>query len=616
MLMALRALRVAYYRLSRPVSAHRAPLAPHAEMAHPTQKPVVLCVDDEKIILDSLRDQLESWLGSDYELELAESAQEGLEIIEECARDHRPVAIVISDQIMPGMNGDEFLARVHTESPGTLKILLTGQTSLEAIQNAINRASLFRYIAKPWEATDLMVTVTEAARSFSQKQQIDFFNQSNQLLKQLNEATREISELTDLALLYSEFIKHAVRCTTVERGFLLLGEASAGGKLSVVATAAKEASLSTDLNAVLQADPEALREYCMDRIVAYAHNKLEPHCLATPLLGGQEYVGYVVLENAESQSEILDIQSDIVHMLCSHLVVNLDKARLLSRLEGRTTELHQEKERVEEVLSLLQEKNEDMTESIRYASRIQHALIPSVAGFQQYFPDSFFLYKPKDIVSGDFYWWAERTMGTLLLAAVDCTGHGVPGALMSVIAATLLNRSVENPYLRHPNEILRFTNQELRKVLTSSTGGVGDTSRLDGMDIALVQYSPEKKAIEFSGAMRPLLLGRGGHLQELPGTRASIGGAVLNGKEVAWELQTLPVEPGDVFYLFTDGFTDQFGGKDRRKFSRKRLTETLESVMHLPMEEQHLQLNLALDEWMGNLVQTDDILLIGVRIPG
>lgn len=583
-------------------------------MAHTPLKPVVLCVDDEKIILDSLRDQLQSWLGEAFDLELAESAEEALEIIEDCEREHRQLAIVISDQIMPGMNGDEFLASVHSSNPDTLKISLTGQTSLEAIQNAINRARIYRYIAKPWEATDLMVTVTEAARSFTQNQQINFFNQSNKLLKLLNEATRDLSSITAPLELYHEFIRAAVHSTTVERGFLLLGEAN-GGRMEIVAVYAEDRVQHIDLGAIFERDPDALREYVMERIVAYASDKLEGHCLAMPLLGGQEYVGYVYLENTISREEIVEIQHEILHMLCSHLVVNLDKARLLHNLEGRTYELNIEKEKVEQVANLLRDKNEDMTESIRYASRIQNALIPPISGFQHYFPDSFFLYKPKDIVSGDFYWWAERTMGTLLLAAVDCTGHGVPGALMSVIAATLLNRSVENPYLRTTGDILKFLNQELRKVLTSSTGGVGETSRLDGMDVALVQYVPEKQVLDFGGAMRPLLIGRDGQLAEVSGSRASIGGALVNGQEAGFESNSIAVQPGDVFYLFSDGFTDQFGGTERRKkYSRKRLKETLESVMHLPMEQQHLQLTLALEEWMGDNIQTDDILLIGVRV--
>ncbi len=154
------------------------------------KKPVIICVDDEKIILDSLEQQILNRLGNEYDCELAEGGEEGLEIIEDLLREGRSIAVIISDQLMPGMKGDEFLIRAHSILPETQKILLTGQASFESVKNAINKARLYRYINKPWEENDLMLTVEEAGRSFmNQIQLIEY----NRMLRTLNKATQEIS---------------------------------------------------------------------------------------------------------------------------------------------------------------------------------------------------------------------------------------------------------------------------------------------------------------------------------------------------------------------------------------------------------------------------------------
>lgn len=257
-------------------------------------------------------------------------------------------------------------------------------------------------------------------------------------------------------------------------------------------------------------------------------------------------------------------------------------------------------------------RNQDISDSITYARRIQDALMLDAQTVKAAFPESFILYKPKDVLSGDFFWFTEKD-GKKIIAAVDCTGHGIPGALLSIACSSFLNEIVNQKAITAPAEIL----SELRFMVIRSlkqTGAQGETK--DGLDISLVVIDEKKHKLSFAGANNCLCIVRNQNgkmlIEKIDGDRRTVGYHL--GKGLPFTPHDVAYSTGDCVYLFTDGYSDQFGGEDNKKYRRKTMMEFLEMHSHLPMAEQE---KLLLEEhlkWKADAVQTDDILVIGFRI--
>lgn len=274
-----------------------------------------------------------------------------------------------------------------------------------------------------------------------------------------------------------------------------------------------------------------------------------------------------------------------------------EKRILEEKVAQRTAEVVQKSKELEE-------KNKDITDSIRYAKRIQKAILPR----EDSFPDTFILFKPKDIVSGDFYWlYVDKSK--YFIAAVDCTGHGVPGAFMSIIGYNSLNKIVKEYHIVEPAAILDQLNEEIFNTLHVQTA---DDEVKDGMDMALIVYDAETKKLEYAGAYNPLYLIRDGELTEIKADRFSIGRTSINiGQK--FTNHVLDIRPGDTTYIFSDGYADQFGGPEGKKFKTRQLKQHLLSIQNLSMEEQKADLDRTIEDWKGNHPQIDDILIIGSR---
>lgn len=444
------------------------------------KKPTIICVDDERMILNSLRSQLRRHLGTNFTVETVESGDEALELFEELRADGYPIPVVISDQIMPGMKGDELLSKINKLDSSIKKILLTGQASIEAVGNAINNASLYRYMSKPWEIEDLNLTVTEAINSFFKE---------NELKK--SEKARE------------------------------------------------------ELIAELKQMNESLEE------------------------------------------------------------------------------------KVKERTQTLEQKNRDITASINYAKLIQDSILPSDEKIKDVLPDSFVLYQPKDIVSGDFYWINHNPeKDKVYFSVADSTGHGVPGAFMSIIGSSLFNEAVKTDKFIKPNDIFNYVKEGIIKVLNQR-----QTAQKDGIDAALVSYDKVKKTIYFTGAFNPLYIIR--HTDQ---PLTSLDGAViepdveLDGKRLYsikgdkqplahhadtnndFSVHKIQAAEGDEVFLFSDGFVDQFGGNLNKKYMRKRFKQLLLSIFGKPVSEQEAVLLKEFNEWKGQFEQVDDICVMGVRL--
>lgn len=429
-----------------------------------SKKPIILCVDDEIMVLKSLEKELRHHLGNDYLIETAESADEAIEAFNDVISEGYDVPLVISDYIMPGKKGDELLKTVFEISPNTLTVMLTGQATIEGISNAVNQANLYRYIAKPWEQHDLMLTISKAIKSYFQDKKVE---EQNKLLIELNETLEE-------------------------------------------------------------------------------------------------------------------------------------KVRL------RTFEIDQQR-------AIIEEKNKNIIESISYASQIQKSILPPLEGIKNKFPESFVIYKPKDIVSGDFYWFEEKN-DTTFIAAVDCTGHGVPGALMTIFGDANIEKIVNSQNIEEPNRILEELDHNIKKYLHQNSSG-----NSDGMDIAFCAINKKRKTLEFSGAENSLIYIQDNVLYEIEGDFESLGGVQI-AENHSFTNHTVDLSKPTTFYIFSDGYQDQFGGAHGTKYMGSNFKKLLNKIHSKPMEEQKEILEDELKKWMNPenakepFIQLDDILIIGIRL--
>lgn len=253
----------------------------------------------------------------------------------------------------------------------------------------------------------------------------------------------------------------------------------------------------------------------------------------------------------------------------------------------------------------IEEKHKEITDSITYAKRIQSAILPPLRLVSEYLTDSFILYKPKDIVAGDFYWF-EALDDSICFAAADCTGHGVPGALVSIVCHNALNRSVKEFGLRKPGEILDKTREIILEEFEKS-----DNDVKDGMDISLCVFDKNKKTLWWSGAHNPLWILRNHEILEYKADKQPIGKYAEPKPFTSHEINLLE---NDRLYIFTDGFQDQFGGERGKKFKASQMKELLLRISDVPMEEQELKMDRVFEDWRGDLEQVDDVCIIGVCI--
>lgn len=298
----------------------------------------------------------------------------------------------------------------------------------------------------------------------------------------------------------------------------------------------------------------------------------------------------------EKQKEELVIKSDNLS------VANDEIVKINQVLEGQTV--------------VIQKKNKALTDSLNYAKRLQDAVLPDENLLIENFPEHFIFFKPKDIVSGDFYWYGEvdsswdfdESNKIKIMVAADCTGHGVPGAFMTLLGYNFLHMIVNIQEVVDPEQILYKLDQLVIETLKQRESG----TMKDGMDIAVMKVDEEKETITFAGAGNPIFYIRDGELTEVKGSNFGIGGVLRKAK--VYVPHKIPYQKGDIFYIFSDGFSDQIGGEDGRKFYKKRLKNFLVENHKKPIEEQKDLLNERFLSWKGDKKQIDDVLIMGIKM--
>ncbi len=312
--------------------------------------------------------------------------------------------------------------------------------------------------------------------------------------------------------------------------------------------------------------------------------------------------------NAQGQRQTVILYSaiavGILILLLAIVALNryLVKKRAGELLAVQNSEIQHQK-------NIIEEKNKDITDSIYYAQRIQNAILPSKEQIKTIFSESFVLFRPKAIVSGDFYWF-EESGDYKLFSVVDCTGHGVPGAMLSVVGHNFLNKAVHDEKLIMPDKLLQFLNENISKMLRQKHE---DKVIQDGMDIALCAYHEKSQTLYYSGSFNSMYYIRKEELHEVKSDKIFIGNFYQE-PDKKFTLHSIKVEKGDLFYVFSDGFADQFGGPTGKKFKYKPFKELLLSMNNEKMQTQEEQLSIAFENWKNNLDQVDDVCIIGVRV--
>jgi serine phosphatase RsbU (regulator of sigma subunit) len=294
-----------------------------------------------------------------------------------------------------------------------------------------------------------------------------------------------------------------------------------------------------------------------------------------------------------------EVQSRLSNIEVAHAIEKSEQEKEIFRL--RHVELKKAYDIIEEI-------NQDITASINYASRIQRAMLPDPNEIRGLAERIFMLYIPKEIVSGDFYWFTY-TKRKFIIVAGDCTGHGVPGALMSMLGISFLEEIINNRGIVESSQILNELREEVKRALHQR--GVREEAK-DGMDISLCVIDKARNMIQYSGAYNNLYLIRNGELIEYQADRMPIG--IYDVSDTEFTSKNIPSVPGDIIYMFSDGYADQFGGPNRKKFKYLQLKELLVSIHKMPLEEQRARLEKVFLDWKGNNSQIDDVTILGYRI--
>jgi tetratricopeptide (TPR) repeat protein len=332
----------------------------------------------------------------------------------------------------------------------------------------------------------------------------------------------------------------------------------------------------------------------------------------------------IVRQQSEADKKNLQRNAFIIGFLLV-LTVAFFVLRSYNRKKAANIQLEGKNQQIEKQKKLVEEKNAKITDSITYAKRIQHATLPSEGLIKAAFPDSFVLFLPKDIVSGDFYWYSRLSAGSTptykdsslsesessdLIVVADCTGHGVPGAFMSMIGNTLLNEIVNVKKIHSPSLILNELNKSVINLLHQ--GNAASETQDDGMDISLLKIDSNTQELEFAAANHYSYLLVNNKAEQLNGDIYSIGG-MFGSSHIRFESRKIKMEKGSSIYLFTDGFMDQFGGEKNSKYSASRFEAFLLSICNRRMEEQKVALQDEFEKWKGQNKQLDDILIIGLQ---
>lgn len=537
-----------------------------------------------------------------------------------------PISLIIFGDDKGNLTSLLALQKLAQVLPDSMIIALISNQQPRIIEELRIVNFIYRYFILPYDLTEFTNALLSAHQNYEQKFEL---KEKNRILNEIHRASMSLIGEHNLLKCLHKLMRIVIDNANAEKGYLILPSSEKENELILVAEG-EAGSYETQLEqAVLDEDgklPLVIISYAIktrDNIIledATSHHifglhpivqKLElKSVLCAPLVYQGHLVGILYLENKSIRGAFSPFTVELFRLLSAPAAIAIQNAQLYSELERkvqeRTQEIQQKNILLEAQKAEIQRKNEDILNSINYAKRIQDAFLPKISDIENCFKDSFVFYKPKDIVSGDFFWFNQK-LSKAIVACADCTGHGIPGAFMSIMANTILRQIVEVEGIFRPDEILELLHVRVRIALQQD-----ETHSKDGMDIAICQIDVKRQKLNFAGANRPLIIIRGNEFAEIKPDKFSVGG---DQKEDIrkYTNHSIDLEPNDRVYIFTDGFTDQFS-ESNKKFQTRRFYQLLLETRHLKMEEQKNALEQELSSWRAGEEQTDDILVIGFQV--
>jgi serine phosphatase RsbU (regulator of sigma subunit) len=456
------------------------------------------------------------------------------------------------------------------------------KNTLDALSNEEARKAALQQLQTEVEKQKLAIEKqTESRRADAEK------------AKAQEEQQKSAKEIAEKEL---KILKQQNEAEQRERQFLALEKEKAIQELELEKQKTKEKETQRQV-AKLQQDKE-IQDLKVQQQSLQAQKQAEEAKFLYAVLGFaclSGLVGFFILWNIRKKNNLLAKQKDEIELK------NVE-------LEQTQEELKAQRDTLEQKSGELNYAYTNIKASITYAKRIQNAILPPISQIQSYLPQSFILFKPRDIVSGDFYWFCPISEQSCAIAAIDCTGHGVPGAFMSMIGDSLLNQIVLEKKIISPDFILHELDKGIRSSLRK-----GESDAKDGMDMSLCVIDKHLKTIELAAAMNPICVIQNAELREIKADKRAIGGEGT--EDFVFTKHTIAITNPTTIYLYSDGFQDQFGGADNRKFMVKRFRNLLFDIYYKPMPEQQQILDTTIENWMGGLYnQIDDILVIGMQI--
>lgn len=510
-------------------------------------------------------------------------------------------------------NSDGTLNEKGTSLTFRLEPLLTERTGFWLVLIfllVLAVVGIIRYRSRQIRLQKKELEETVAERTHELTQRKEAIEQQNEEIQTIDRIVRALNKQMDFGNVLKILLKQGLQLfNEADRSFYLSFNA-ADDSFKVSALASSKAGGFAATMGKSYSFYEVIN-YCKhNKYIEHLNNKLYkirrgerdhfiPGCepvfsLVMPIMSDDDSLEGIIFFDYDREHHFTEKETEKIRRFRSHAFSALAKARFLKEISKQNI-------RLEKTIG-------QVSDSIRYAQRIQSAIMKSPEDIIQDFKDCFIFYRPRDVVSGDFYWY--NTYGKYqIMMAIDCTGHGVPGAFMTVMGNSLINQIVNERGITEPAEILNTLDELLAATFKSKGKGTRST---DGMDIAMICFDKEEKKLHFAGARNPLYYVRNNEIHQVKGSKYPIGNAVFY-KQKEFESHTLDVQKDDIFYLFSDGFQDQFGGESGGKFLKRRFRHFLLEYSYQTMEEQAEMLSDALRIWKGERRQTDDILVIGMK---
>jgi serine phosphatase RsbU (regulator of sigma subunit)/DNA-binding response OmpR family regulator len=594
------------------------------------QRPAILYVESDQAVLQQFADDIQQ-LAAGYDVYVASTGNEAQGLLDHLISMQQEIALVLAPEQLNDVNGLVFLTQVYERWPHALRVLLCLPNSPLLQAPELERARLFRVLFQPLEALQLRLTMQEALRHHAQRYEL---MEKSRILSELHRATMSITGEINLENLLHKLMRilidnadaeHAYIVMPDKNGTLYIEAAGQSGSYETILAHQEVTDFSPVCPAVLEYGMKSRENVVLHDAVNEGFFSNHPYIrrnfcrsvTCVPLVYQGQMFGFLYLDNASKPNAFSPYSLELFKLLSAPAAVAIQNAQLYGvleqRVQERTGEVVAQKRQLEIQKDEIQQKNDDIMGSIRYARRIQEALLPKASEMRELLPQSFVYYKPKDIVSGDFFWISQR-LSKIILAAADCTGHGIPGAFMTIMSNTLLKQVVELEGIFKPSEILHQLDLRVRMALQQDSLSPEVSQQQDGMDCAICQIDIRRNKLIYAGANRPLVLIRNGELIEYKPDKYGIGGEIT-GEITSREYteHTIDILPGDTYYMFSDGYQDQIGEEVNKRFKARRFYQMLLDLQERDMEHQRVLLDAELRHWRGDLEQTDDILILGVR---